>query len=166
MNEYRRVALWRIIKMMLLMLLLAFVYILLSGSGVNAPHDGQQSTDEQELAIFDNINNSETVFRLYKGQRVWITRVSEAQRDQFVNLNTHVAATGGCLISADFCVLAANTDRAGINLSFVKSEPPQLPSDIPWVGGFVNPASGAVFDLWGRAYRFSAVASLKVIVPK
>ena len=156
MDEFGKATLWRIIKVMFLILLLAFIYVLLSGTRVSGIAE-QQSR-------FDNIDIGETVLQRLKGQRVWVTRISEQQRSGYATVSSDVVAEGGCAISTDICVLAASTDITGVNLSFSKDEPPQLPSDATWVSGFVNPTSGAVFDLWGRAYRFSGVASLRVVV--
>jgi len=165
MNESRRRALWRAIKLMLLVLLLAFVYVLLSATRVNTTASfSDASNDKQQSKLVSNINIGETVLRTYQGQRVWITRFSEQQRGRFTDLGAHVERLGGCKNEIEFCVLAASTDRAGINLSFINTEPPQLPSGVTWVGGFVDPTSGAVFDLWGRAYQFSEVKSLEVVL--
>ncbi len=156
MNELGKLTLWRIIKVMFLILFVAFVYVLLSGTRVNGLYD------KQPKKKFGNINIGETVLRTHKGQRVWVTRISEQQRRQYSSVTTQVVTEGGCDPNANLCVLVANTNVAGINISFAKEAPPQLPNNVAWVSGFVNPTSGAVYDLWGRAYRFSEVASLNV----
>jgi len=50
------------------------------------------------------------------------------------------------------CVVAAQTDRSGIEIRYTRERPPQLHHSVPWLGGFVNPTTGAVFDLLGRPY--------------
>ena len=157
MNDAGKVTLWRIIKVMFLLLLFAFAYVLFSGTRVSSP------SDQQPQGEFNNINVGETVLRTLQSRRVWLTHISDQQRLGYVEVTPHVISEGGCSSSSDFCALAARTKVAGINLSFTKDKPPQVPNGAAWVSGFVDPTSGAVYDLWGRAYQFSGAVSLKVI---
>ena len=157
MSELRRLALWRIIKVMFLLLLLAFAYVFFVGVPLS------HFFDRPVKHIFDNINIGETVLKTHQGQRVWITRFSDTQRRDYRAVSAEVVNSGGCDSNVDYCALAASTDSQGIYITFSQEEPPRLPSDIAWIGGFVNPTSSAIFDLWGRAYKFSSAASLEVI---
>jgi len=68
-----------------------------------------------------------------------------------------------------YCVLAATTNRDGVYLQYTLKEPPQLLVDTPWFGGFVDPDSGAIYDLIGRAYQQNknkSVVSIKRVGPK
>ena len=48
--------------------------------------------------------------------------------------------------------LLAQSVYAGLDLSYTLKAPPQIPEEVPWEGGFVDPSSGSVFDLLGRSY--------------
>lgn len=50
-------------------------------------------------------------------------------------------------------IFHAQTKRLGVILQYVESRPANLPVDYPWRGGFVDPASSAVFDPFGRRYK-------------
>lgn len=157
MSASRKAALSRIIKLMFSLLLLGFLYVLL------ASFFDSNFSERQQKEEFDNIEFGQPVFRYFKNQGVWISRISQQQRNRYVELSDHVRPDGGCAIDTDICILIAGTDRVGINVIFTDEEPTQLPSNTPWLGGFVDPSSGAVFDLWGRAYQHSSANSLKVL---
>jgi len=149
MNKRQTLAL--VVRSMLLVLALSFMYIFFRGIG------GAQVEDlnggEQE-AIINKLLVGQTTLRRYAGKRVWISRLSPEQRQQASQVESYLSsATNGCDKAAPFCVIVAATGQVGIELSFTELAPAQLPSEFLWFGGFVNPGTGAVYDRLGRPYR-------------
>ncbi len=142
----RKIWLIKLIKSMFLFLGLAFAFVLfrsLSGpaltTSVNSP--------------FDDVELGETAMRRLLGQRVWATRLTPLLRRQLKELESSIdSSSQGCLAEQVLCVVAAQTDRSGIEIRYTRERPPQLHHSVPWLGGFVNPTTGAVFDLLGRPY--------------
>lgn len=143
----KRVVLGGLIRAMLALLVLAFIFVLfrsLSGPSLTSSPN----------AVFDNVVIGQTALRRLARERVWVTRLSSAQVRQAGELNAVVVdALVGCRPSAVLCVLSAKSSRSGIDLVYVATPPAQLPSDTLWYGGFVDPATGGVFDFLGRAYK-------------
>ena len=142
-----REVLLRIVKTMFAVLLLAFLFVLfrsLSGpSRLTAPE-----------TAFDDVEVGETALRRIGSERVWATRLSALHRSQALELSAFVHdPASGCLPTVVVCGLSAKTERAGIEIIFSAEPPPQVPSTLPWLGGFVDPSSGKVYDRLGRAYR-------------
>jgi len=143
----KRFILGRIIRFMLTLLLLAFLFILfrsLSGPSLT-------STSNNAL---DNVVIGQTALRRLASQRVWATRLSALQLRQVNEISPFVMDSQvGCKITNAVCVVKAQSSRRGIDLVFVNDAPKQLPEGIAWYGGFIDPASGHVFDFMGRAYK-------------
>lgn len=143
----KRFVLGRLIRGMLVLLGLAFAFVLfrsLSGPSLTSSSNG----------AFDNVLIGQTALRRLAKQRVWVTRLDELQRRQAGQLSGLVVdAQAGCSPSSQLCVIKAQSSRSGIDLVYLREAPEQLPSDIVWHGGFVDPASGGVFDFLGRAYK-------------
>jgi len=143
----RRNILGQLIRTMLVLMLMAFIYVLLRSLG------GPSKTSNTGSA-FDDVVIGQTTLRRYQGKRVWATRISNAQREQAKLISRLVIdSTAGCAIESTVCVLSAATQRSGIDVVFSDQRPAQLPSDAHWYGGFVNPSTGSVFDRLGRAYK-------------
>jgi len=143
----KRVVLSRAIRGMLIVLCLAFLFVLfrsLSGPSITA----------STANVFDNVVIGQTALRRVDRQRVWATRLSDSQRRQAIELNALVLdAEKGCDSSKALCLIHAQSSRPGIELVYLNEAPDQLPSNIAWYGGFVDPVSGGVFDFMGRAYK-------------
>ena len=104
--------------------------------------------------LFKDVAVGTTVLQRLKNQRVWVVHLSSKQRSQIGLIDQFVGEPeAGCDLNKVFCLLDAMTNRDGVYLQFTLKEPPQLPVDTPWFGGFVDPASGAIYDLIGRAYQ-------------
>ncbi len=143
----KRLVLGKLIKGMLIILVLAFILVLfrsLSGPSLTSP----------SKATFDNVVVGQTALRRLGSKRVWITRLSQSHVRQALELDASVVnSDAGCDPSRVLCVISANSSRSGIDIVYLNEVPAQLPTGITWYGGFVDPASGAVFDFLGRAYK-------------
>ena len=152
----------RLVLAMFGLLLFGFVFILVGS--LRAPAISEAITDVEKFA---EVAIGQTVLRRIEGRRVWLTRLSESQRHAATLLQEQlVYPDAGCKPESVLCVLDAATARDGIELTYTDSPPPQLPNAPTWMGGFVDPGSGAVFDLLGRAYRLERTTdgqSLQVI---
>lgn len=127
---------------------LFFLYVLIAGMGAQTPH-----STAVERGEFTHVLSGQTVLRRVNGRRVWVSRLS-AQQQTVLNLNNpylvdQISSCG----DPEVCVLLASAARHGLDIVFSKQQPPQLPSKVIWDGGFVDPTSGAVFDLLGRPYQ-------------
>jgi len=143
----KRFVLSRLIRAMLALLGFAFLFVLFRS--VSGP-----SLTSSPSNAFDNVVIGQTALRRSGGQRVWVTRLSEAQKRQVIKLNAFVVdRQSGCTVSNVLCLIKSESSRSGIDLVYSSSAPEQLPEDAAWFGGFVDPASGGVFDFMGRAYK-------------
>jgi len=139
----------RLVRAMFLILVLAFAFILLRSLG-------GPSLTTSVSSPFDDVEIGETTIRRYQGQRVWVTRFSSQLRRELksvdeVVINPH----SGCKPSKSLCAVLALTDVDGIEIRYSLARPAAIKSSVAWVGGFVNPNSGAAYDLLGRAYQHS-----------
>ena len=143
----RRAILSRLIRGMLTILGLAFVFILFKSLG------GPSLTSNANEA-FDNVEIGQTAIRRLANRRVWVTRLSEQQARQAALLEgALINPSAGCKLPLGLCVISAESSRNGIDIVYTQTAPPQLPKGVEWFGGFVDPASGGVFDFLGRAYK-------------
>ena len=135
----------RLIKAMFTLLIVAFLYVALVGTFQSPAGQGSASTAYSEVAP------GQTQLQRKSGQRVWVTRVNPDLLTQLFTLNEWVAA-GECELRLGFCVLVTDTARDGVYLRYSQTRPAVLASTVPWLGGFIDPTSGAVFDPLGRPY--------------
>ena len=79
----------------------------------------------------------------------------------------HVLAPGGPesaghpvtrSLEPQYGIYLAATDRVGINVQFVTDRPRNLEADVPWYGGFYDPATARCYDPAGRVYAATADA--------
>ncbi len=141
-----------LIKLMFLALVLVFLFVLFRSLG-------GPSRIAVTANLFDDVVIGQTAPRRVGSDKVWVTRLSSAQRNQINSINDFVIAPqAGCSLGAEVCVLGAATERSGIDVIYIAETPAQLPDSVPWFGGFVDPTTGAVFDRLGRAYRDSRVS--------
>ena len=147
----------RLIKVMFGLLIVAFAYILIVGiGGSNVP--SSKDSGERFAAVTEGQSR---LLRLDSG-RAWLTRISDTQRTQLSLLGEELAnPDSGCEIASKLCAVYSETSQSGINLSFSASPPPQLPSAFGWFGGFVDPTTGATFDLLGRAYKLGLATDVQ-----
>jgi len=134
-------------------LFLAFGWIYFYGLTSN---QSQTSTfkEEEINELFQNVAVGRVVSRRFKGQQVLVVHLSSKQRSQIESLNESVIQPeSGCDLNKVYCVLTATTERDGVYLQYTLKEPPQLLAGTLWLGGFVDPSSGAIYDLIGRGYQ-------------
>jgi len=161
----RRALLSKAVSRMLLIVLLAFLFVLFRslGGAFNMSGNADNSLAKDE-PIFADVIVGQTVLRRLQSQRVWVSRFSESQRAQAVTLQNVVSSTEvNCQMLDDPCVLSADSARDGIDLVYSAVAPAQLPTNLPWFGGFVDPNNGRLYDLWGRAYAFQNIQPLMAI---
>lgn len=151
----KRKSLTQLIKIMFLLLGLCFIFVLFSS--ISGP---SKITNPKNL--FDDVQLGETAMRRSGSVKVWATRLSSAQRAQASELDGYVLnANSGCDLKTEVCAVIAATQRAGIDIIFTEQAPKQLTSDTAWFGGFVDPATGDVFDRLGRAYKLGSKPTKK-----
>jgi len=139
------------------LLVVAFFVVLFSDSFIK--NDSAKLNANLKGSYYDSVGIGETVLLRVNRELVWVTRLNLQQKDSLKNLNatTIQHQTEGvlrCTISQEYCAIDASTKEQGIQLRYTKEPPSQLPAKNIWVGGFVNPSTGAVYDLLGRAYLF------------
>lgn len=131
---------------MFLILFLALAFVLLRSLG-------GPSLTQSVASPFDDVELGETALRRFDGQRVWVTRFASTQRAELKNLDPVMRSKQGvCDPSTILCVLIAATQVPGVEIRHTRARPVQIKNSVPWVGGFVDPSNGRVFDLLGRAY--------------
>lgn len=150
----RRQWLSRLVRIMLLMLVLGFFLVLLSSlrGGYNATSDTATKQGANN-DLFSQVAAGQTKMQRYQGRRVWVTRLDQALRDQLEALNPELSQIRqGCSLQSKFCLVDASTNTSGVELVFSLASPAQLRSGRVWLGGFINPTNGQLYDRLGRAY--------------
>ena len=142
----RRTWLVRMTTMIALLLMLSFLIVLFRGI-LWSPQNRDINSSELELGVT-------TMFKL-SNKRVWATRLDEQQRQQFSALHKYVHSGGGCQIQAEVCYIKSVTPKQGVFIIYIKEKPNILAMEVEWIGGFINPNNGAIYDLFGRLYRDS-----------
>jgi len=146
---------------MLSLLLVGFVYVLFAGLS-SRDHNPINS------AIQFDVPSGKTEIRRYQGQRTWITHLLQNQVTELRNVDLWVInSLSGCEPQQVWCLVQTKTQKQGIEIQFTNARPPSLKHDTPWVGGYVNPNNGAVYDLLGRAYKnnpSNATGSINVML--
>ena len=130
---------------MFVVIFLAFVYVLFRSlsSGINS-----------ETKLFQNLTKGETAMRRLEGRRVWVSHLSEQQKQALQAVPEDVVlANTGCSVTAIYCIVDAATNRAGIELVYSSNRPTVILKSKAWHGGFIDPDGGVIYDLLGRAYQ-------------
>ena len=142
-------------------MVLSFASILLNGTVFFIPDSLDERASAQQ---FEGLLVGESQLRRVNKQIVWVTYLSDIQKNNLASLtDAQVQLNNACDDAHQYCILLAETDRSGIQLQYTNTSPPQLPIELPWYGGFVNPANGAVYDLLGRAYVFQGTVEPLVV---
>lgn len=152
----------RVVVLMCAVLVLSFITILLQGTLLQTAPDLSKQRESEQSDY--GLQLGQTAMRRLNGELVWISYLSTEQLADLDELTSHVTDSVGCDRTQNYCLLAAATERTGVQLQYTKKPPAQLPSDVPWVGGFVNPANSIVYDLLGRAYRFQGKVDSLVVL--
>lgn len=143
----KRDLLWQAIKYMFVLVAFAFMFVLFRSLGGPSHTSGS-------VATYDDVVIGQTALRRNQHQRVWVTRLSDIQRQQLKQLDEFVKQPdAGCHVQMIVCVVKASTSRDGIDVAFSERAPAQLSGQVLWFGGYVDPTTGAVFDRLGRAYK-------------
>ena len=142
----KRIWLLRITTSFAVLFLVSFLFILFRGMAWS-PHGIDEDISKLELGI--------TTMIRYSGQRSWVTRLDQQQRQKLQKNNQFVHAEGGCEIKQPLCFIKAETTKQGVLFVYVNTKPDILPIETVWLGWFINPNNGAVYDLLGRLYRGS-----------
>ena len=145
-----RLLLIRLIKLMFAALLLAFLYVMFVGVS-KAP---MSSSSEPLAGDYASVAPGTSQLVRVAGQPAWVTHVDPVLLTKLFALSDAVGE-GGCLPRLGYCVLNAGTQTQGVLASWTEAPPPQLPNDKPWIGGYVDPTNGHVFDQLGRPYLIS-----------
>ena len=152
-----------IVKLMFLVLAIAFLIILFKGAFVGTRIISKASSTDLESQI-NNIKEGNTVILRLDQQRVWVTRFSQQQLNFNQNLSSSVIShKDGCFVSSSFCIVKTETKRQGVEIRYSLDRPAQVAENVEWNGGFVNPGNGAVYDLLGRAYVFQGDVPLLIV---
>lgn len=159
----KRLILSRLVSALFGVLILVFFWVFFRGISSST-----YFSDNGELVstLYKGLQPGQSALRRYQKQMVWVTYLDESIRKRLPQLESYLIDPAlGCDVNQDYCIVEAKTTVDAIYLQFTNQEPQQLPSDTPWVGGFVDPTTGAVYDLLGRAYRIKSAtkSSLPVI---
>jgi len=148
MSFDKRKVLGTCIRLMLIILVLAFLFVLFKSLG------GPSSTSTNAASVFDSVVIGQTALRREGQERFWATRLSKLQRRQVSEINPWVIdAESGCHPDVVLCIVSALSQRSGIDIVYLANAPSQLPKGAIWHGGFIDPATDAVFDFMGRTYK-------------
>ena len=149
-----RSSLRKLVALMFSVLLAAFIFVLIGGWRLEG--FGSNGNSSGSLTEFSDVAIGQTLLRRYQSKRVWVSRLADTQRRQLASINPFLLEpSSGCPSNATLCVLLAVSPTQSFDLSYSLAPPPQLPSDTPWHGGFVDPTTGVVYDLLGRVYRIA-----------
>ena len=101
---------------------------------------------------------------------VWIVRFDLADRREFESLPNAANALdtpGVCDPSVHVACEFAGEVAQGVVIRYIEEKPVILANHAPWFGGFTNPATGAFYDRFGRAYQTDgeAVPAMKLLRP-
>ncbi|MGH1540387.1 MAG: hypothetical protein ACRBHB_08185 [Arenicella sp.] len=100
----------------------------------------------------DTMTLGETKLLRFGSKRQWVTRLNVQQQQFLQGLSDHVYSDSACSLQQSLCQVYADSVTQGVLIQFVQKTPDQLPADVPWNGGFVDPGNGAIYDLSGRGY--------------
>ena len=148
MVDTARVRTSRIVTIMFAVLFLAFFYVsfqvALSPRGYRVePNDWQ-----------DIVPGTTQMVRLGRDY-ILVVRYAAWEAEQFNAPTDFVVSGAGSCRSAKHkaCEFLANAGGSVVVIRYVDQKPATLPRNVPWFGGFVDPATGALHDRFGRQYK-------------
>ncbi len=136
----------RLTALMAFLLVASFVGILVRGVAWSP-------SEVKDIEAGIELGSTELV--KHQSQRLWLTRFSPEQRKKMVQINPYVVTEGGCDLGAEKCLVQSTTNRQGVIVRYVQAKPDTLNNDVVWMGGFIDPTTGAIYDLLGRLYKNS-----------
>ena len=142
----KRIWLLRLTVSFAILLFVSFLFIFFRGLAWS-PNTIDENTSQLELGITTLIRQS--------GQRFWVTRLDQLQRQKLQIIAQFVFNEGGCQLQEQVCFVKSKTTKQGVLIVYVSEKPDILVTEVAWQGGFINPNNGAVYDLLGRLYRSS-----------
>ena len=86
---------------------------------------------------------------------IWVVRYAAWEAEQFNVLTDFVVSGGDSCHPASHqaCEFLGNAGGSIVIIRYVDQKPATLARDVPWFGGFVDPATGALHDRFGRLYK-------------
>lgn len=144
----KRLWLTRLTIFFAIILILLFLFIFFRGV-VWSPNKTKKKSSQLHVG-------STTLIR-QEGQRLWATRLSDKQREELADLNPFVFTGNGCG-KEEICLIQSATSQQGVIVIYIDNKPDALTPETKWLGGFIDPSNGAIYDLLGRLYRDSASA--------
>ncbi len=136
----------RLTALMIFLLVASFVTIFFRGLAWS-PSEMKDIESNIELGVTELIQ--------YQNQRLWLTKFSSEQRQKLVEINPFVVSEEGCGLTAEQCLVQSATNRQGVIVRYIQAKPDILKNDVLWIGGFIDPTTGATYDLLGRLYKNS-----------
>ena len=146
MNNINRAVLAKVVGLMLLVLVIGFLFILFNSLNTKT------NTTQPKLpnSAFSQLKPGDTVLARHKGQRVWVSNISATQLLSLQDLTPFVKKESACDLLQSLCGLKAKSLRDGVELVYQTQKPDHLSEELSWPGGFIDPATGLVYDLIGR----------------
>lgn len=85
---------------------------------------------------------------------IWVVRYAGREAEQFNVLTDYVVSGADSCRPArhQACEFLGNVGGSPVIIRYVDQKPATLARDVPWFGGFVDPATGALHDRFGRQY--------------
>jgi ubiquinol-cytochrome c reductase iron-sulfur subunit len=152
----RRTILRALVRAGVLIVLAAFAAVFVRGLLAPGGNDG----DVIELS---GMAPGSARLESWDGRPVWVVNRSDEQLEALAAVSEYVTkgATNDPSPVANplrslkrrYGIYLADTRRPGILVQYTLERPGSLGIGTPWFGGFVDPASGAAFDIAGRPYR-------------
>ena len=161
----RRSVLRALVKAGVSIVLVAFAAVFVRG--LLSP--GEDSGDVIELAT---IAAGSARLESWNGTPVWVVNRSDEQLGALGALSGYVAKAAPAdaspvtnpqrSLKRRYGIYLAETRRPGILVQYTRERPGSLGARTPWFGGFVDPSSGAAFDVAGRPYRATGARPLAI----
>lgn len=161
----RRARLRVLVKTGLLIAVLAFAVVFFRGLLAPGP-------EQRNVMDLSGIAPGSARLEAWNGTPVWVVNRTGEQVRSLSELRNYVAtprvtesfpvANPERSLRPRYGIYLARTARPGILVQYTRSRPASLPAGAPWAGGFVDPATGAAFDVAGRRYRGTRGRPLEV----
>ncbi len=133
------------------LLIIAFVFVLFKGSFTS-----DRQVEYQDA--FAELQLGQATMLRYHGDRVWAAKLTARYHTDLKKVTDQTIPA--CLMSVTICIVEAAIPNSSVELVYVTLRPDQLKNSVPWFGGYVNPISGHVYDLYARPYISNSYTSL------